>query len=65
MLHNLSLKRKGIYKGIFHINNYLQGELCNDTIKFKKYKSMKLINRLSAIKKSLKTAPCWEDWPKN
>lgn len=58
MLHNLSLKRKGIYKGIFHINNYLQGELCNDTYESKKYKNMKHLNRLSCNKKPLKTASC-------
>ena len=65
MLLNLSFKRKNIHKGIFHINNYLQRELCGETYDFKKYKNMKLINRHSSRKKSLKTAPCQEDWPKN
>ena len=38
MLLTSSFMRKYICKGILHINNYLQGELCNDTHEFKKYK---------------------------
>ena len=39
--------RVNAYKGIFHINIYLEVELCNDTYEFKKYKNMKLVNQLS------------------
>ena len=44
MLHNLSFKSNDIYKGTFHIKNYFQEELCEETYDFKTHKNMKLIN---------------------